>query len=77
MTNVLRISSDHEWPQRLNEQGQWIDTIPEPFWVRHFLFWWRPACYDCHIKFHSRNEWEDHFVSNHKSEVPKTTVVMP
>jgi hypothetical protein len=27
----------------MNEFGDYVPTIPEPFWVRHWLFWSRPG----------------------------------
>ena len=46
-------------------QLSYIPAIPEPFWVRHWLFWSRPGCYQCRIKFRGRPEWELHYVLKH------------
>jgi len=51
---------DPEHPER-----GWTIAIPEPFWVRHWLFWERPGCYTCRIKLRDRNEWELHWLMNH------------
>ena len=43
----------------------YVPSIPEPFWVRHLLFWSRPGCYVCRLKFRNRAEWEKHYVERH------------
>lgn len=84
MHQELRFSSDTGQPQRLNDKGQWVDVIPEPFWTTKGLpIWkrfnernWLPQCVDCPDApiFKTRERWEDHYVSNHKSD-KKTWIV--
>lgn len=48
-----------------NEFGDYVPAIPEPFWVRHWLFWERPSCYCCRLKFRNRAEWDEHYTKHH------------
>lgn len=43
----------------------WMPSIPEPFWVRHWLFWERPSCYQCRIKFRNRAAYSLHYIDKH------------
>ncbi len=43
----------------------YMPSIPEPFWVRHWLFWCRPGCYQCRKKFRNRAEWNIHWLNEH------------
>lgn len=49
-------------------------AIPEPFWERSLLtlFRWRPACYPCHQRFHTREQWERHWLTIHRAGVVAT-----
>jgi len=48
--------------------GCYYPLIPEPFWVRHYLFWARPGCYQCRAKFRNRAEWEEHYIKYHSAD---------
>jgi hypothetical protein len=50
---------------KLDPQLGYMPAIPIPFWVRHWLFWSRPSCYPCRIKFRTIQEYECHYVFNH------------
>ena len=50
------------------EDGSYLPCIPEPFWVRHWLFWSRPGCYQCRKKFRNRSEWSLHYLQVHSFE---------
>ena len=54
---------------RYDPQLGYVPAVPEPYWVRHWLFWSRPSCYACRIKFRSRQEWENHYVLRHLQEI--------
>lgn len=43
----------------------WVTAIPEPFWFRHWLFWTRPGCYVCKLRFRNRQEWGEHYMEHH------------
>lgn len=45
-------------------------AVPEPFWVRHWLFWERPGCFPCQMKFKNRQEHDDHYIKVHAYENP-------
>ena len=62
------MSSDETYNPQLR---CWVPSIPEPFWVRHWLFWDRPGCYTCRIKFRNRDEWEAHYKLIHLREEAK------
>lgn len=50
---------------RLDPLLGWMPAIPEPYWFRHWLFWSRPGCLVCNIKFRNRAEWDTHFALTH------------
>jgi hypothetical protein len=43
----------------------YVPAIPEPFWVRRWLFWSRPSCYPCRLKFKTRAEYDAHYALTH------------
>lgn len=58
---------------RYDQQLGYVPDIPEPFWVRHWLFWTRPGCYVCRVKFRNRAQWETHYALNHIDALPTGT----
>lgn len=46
----------------------YVPAIPEPFWVRHWLFWDRPSCYPCRLKFRNLAAYNMHYLDVHLEE---------
>lgn len=53
--------------QQQLEDGTWVPAIPEPFWYRGLMTWFRlrPSCYQCRLIFKTREEYNDHYVKMH------------
>ena len=55
--------------------GEYRVAIPEPFWLpgwRHSwrtIFRWVPSCYPCRKSFSTRQEYEEHYLKMHYTEV--------
>jgi len=57
---------------QFDPQLGYVPAIPEPFWVRHWLFWDRPGCYQCRIKFRTRAEYDTHWLNTHLEPAKET-----
>jgi len=56
---------------RLDPDLGYIPDIPVPFWVRHWLFWSRPSCYPCRMKFRRLADYNMHYLNVHLVEGAK------
>ena len=54
---------------RFDPQLGYVPAIPEPFWVRHWLFWSRPSCYPCRLKFPTKVAYDMHYLNVHLEEL--------
>jgi hypothetical protein len=53
------------------ENGTYVPSIPEPFWLGGgilSLFRWKPGCYSCRIKFKNMKEYEEHWIKYHSED---------